>query len=342
MRANISDKLKQKSLHDFSYATIEEAATLLEGVANKTPVVTSRTLNTLINADISIKCENFQRIGAFKFRGAFYTLSKLTEAQKRSGVIAYSSGNHAQAIALAGQILDIPRLIVMPEDAPQVKLDATRNYGAEVVLYDKTKITREELAHQIAVERNLTIVPPYDHPHIIAGQGTAAKEFFDEIGPLDYLLVCCGGGGLLSGSAVACRTLSPDCKVIGVEPAKADDATRTFYSGTLQYVSNPETIADGARTPSLGKYTYPIVMEYVSEMMTVTEREIIEGMRFLWERMKLVVEPTGALATAALLSKAHRFKGARVGVIISGGNVDLASLATFFSLKTRTDPPRFS
>ena len=313
-----------------AYSAIEHAASRLAGIVNKTPILSSRTLNNEVNASAYLKCENFQRIGAFKFRGAYNAMSLLAPSRNQSGVIAYSSGNHAQAVALAGRLLNVPTTIVMPEDAPKVKLAATRGYGAEIVLYDKEKITREELATQIAKDQGLTIIPPYDHPDVIAGQGTVGKEILEQTEALDILLVCCGGGGLLSGSAIATKHLSPSTKVIGVEPANADDATRTFHSGILQSVHNPDTIADGARTPSLGKYTFPIVMEYVDDMITVSEEEILTAMHFVWERMKLVIEPTGALAVAGLIAHAERFEGMRVGVILSGGNVDLTSLGQFF------------
>ncbi|MCA8911749.1 MAG: pyridoxal-phosphate dependent enzyme, partial [Planctomycetes bacterium] len=238
----------------------------------------------------------------------------------------YSSGNHAQAIALAGKLLGIPAVIVMPDDAPAVKLRATRGYGAEVVLYDKHKQTREELGAKLAEERGLTLIPPYDHPHIVAGQGTVALELHEQVPDLDVVLTPCGGGGLLSGCAVATRALRPGCKVIGVEPAAADDATRSFKTGELQTVHNPETVADGARTPSLGQLTFPLIRANVDDMVTVDDAAIIEAMRFIWERMKLVVEPTGAMAYAALHSGALQFSGKRVGVVISGGNVDLDAL----------------
>lgn len=310
---------------------------------HRTPVVASRTLNAVSGAFVFLKCEIFQRTGSFKIRGAFNAISQLRIDQKARGVIAYSSGNHAQATALAGRLLGIPTLIVMPNDAPAVKLNATRAYGAEIVLYDKKTITREELAGRIAAEKRLTLIPPYDHPHIIAGQATAAMELFEDAGALDYLLVCCGGGGLLAGSALAAQVYASACKVIGIEPSRACDATRSFASGLLQRIHNPATIADGARTPYLGRHTFPIIMEYVHDMLTVSEEEIIETMRFLWERLKLVVEPTGALATAGLLAHRDRFAGSRVGAIISGGNVDLASTAQFFSGNdNRSRPPEHS
>lgn len=306
---------------------VRAAGKRLKGHAHLTPVQTSRTVDARCDASVFFKCENFQRVGAFKFRGGFNALSQFTPQQRAAGVLTYSSGNHAQAIALAGKLLEIPAVIVMPDDAPAVKLRATRDYGAEVVLYDKHKQTREELGAAIAAKRGLTLIPPYDHPAIIAGQGTVALELHEQAPGLDVLLAPCGGGGLLSGCAVATGALRPGCLVIGVEPAAADDATRSFRTGELQTVHNPETIADGARTPSLGKLTFPLIQNYVDDMVTVDDDAILAAMRFLWERMKLVVEPTGALAYAALHSGALKFPGRRVGVVISGGNVDLDNLS---------------
>ena len=316
---------------NITIADIVDAHKRLTGVAHKTPVLTSRTIDRLANSQVFFKCENFQRAGAFKFRGAYNALSQLSESQKRRGVLTFSSGNHARAIAISGQLLNIPTTIVMPDDAPSVKLAATRGYGAEVLLYKRAQMTREDLAQQLIKERQLTFIHPYDHPHVIAGQGTAAKELIEEVGELDLLLVCCGGGGLLSGCAIATKALSPGCKVIGVEPERADDATRSFHTKTLHAVHNPDTIADGARTPSLGKITFPLVLEYVDDMMTVSEEAILRTMFFLWERMKIVVEPTGVLAAAALLSGVVKAPDARVGVIISGGNVDLRQVGQLFS-----------
>lgn len=310
-----------------SYADVEASARRLYGVVRKTPVMTSTTVNDLTQSQVFFKCENFQRTGSFKFRGAYSALSQLSEEQKRRGVLTYSSGNHAQAIALAGNLLEVPTTIVMPEDAPAVKLAATRSYGSEVILYDRAQANRQELGEKIAAERGLTIVPPYDKVEVIAGQGTAAKELFEEVGELDVLLVCCGGGGLLSGCAIAAKTLSPQCRVIGAEPARADDATRSFHSKTLQVIHNPDTIADGARTPSLGKLTFPLVLHCVDDMVTVSEEAILRTTFFIWERMKIVVEPTGVLAAAALLEGIVTAPGKRVGVIVSGGNVDIRALA---------------
>jgi threonine dehydratase len=312
-----------------AYSDIVAAAARLAGHANHTPVLTSRSVNERVGARVFFKCENFQRMGAFKFRGAFNALSLLSEAQKKQGVVAFSSGNHAQAVALAGRLLGVPTTIVMPEDAPAVKIAATRGYGAEVVLYDRTTSDREALARGIAEARGLVVIPPYDHPHIVAGQGTAAKELIEEVGAPDYLLVCCGGGGLLSGSALAAAALAPHCKVIGVEPEAGNDATLSFRTGRLHSVHNPATIADGARTSSLGKVTFPLVMRHVHDMLTVSDEELVRSMLYLWERMKMVVEPTGALASAALLEGKLQAPGARIGVIVSGGNVDLKAIASY-------------
>jgi threonine dehydratase len=310
-----------------TFDDVVAAARRLEGVAHRTPVMTSRTVDARVGAEVFFKCEHLQRAGAFKFRGAYNALSLLAPAQRERGVITYSSGNHAQAVALAGQMLGIPTTIVMPQDAPAVKLAATRGYGGQVVTYDKHVVTREALARELAAARGLTVVPPYDHPHVIAGQGTAVKELLDDTGPLDVLFVCCGGGGLLAGSALSADALAPSCRVVGVEPELADDATRSFRTGVLHTVSNPETIADGARTPSLGTLTFPLVRRHVDDMVTVSEVAIVDAMLFVWERLKQLVEPTGALGAAALLDGAIPVAGLRVGVVFSGGNADLRALA---------------
>jgi threonine dehydratase len=269
-------------------------------------------------------------MGAFKFRGAYNAMSRLAPEDRRRGVLAYSSGNHAQAVALAGRELGVRVTIVMPADAPAVKIAATRGYGAEIVLYDKHKEVREEVAERVARERNLPVVPPFDHPHVIAGQGTAAKELIEDAGPLDYLFVPCSGGGLISGCAVAAAQLSPGCRVIGVEPEAGDDATRSFRTKTLQTCHNPDTIADGARTHALGQLTFPLVLRYVSDMATVSDPELVKAMLFFLERMKIVVEPTGALGAAGLFERGLPVAGKRVGVILSGGNVDLKLMAKYF------------
>ena len=306
---------------------VEAAQKRLLGIAHQTPVITSNTFNKLTKSQVFFKCENFQRTGAFKFRGAYNALVQLSAQQKIKGVITYSSGNHGQAIALAGKLLNIHTVVVMPDNAPIVKQTATRGYGAEVILYSPDTTNREELTKSLAVERELTLIPPYDHRHIIAGQGTTALELIQEVGQLDYLLVCCGGGGLISGCAVATKAVLPNCQIIGVEPELADDATRSFYTKTLQTVHNPQTIADGVRTPSLGKITFPLVLRYVDGMVTVSEAGIIRTMFFIWERLKIVVEPTGVIAATALLEGVVKAPGARIGVIISGGNVDLLQVS---------------
>lgn len=316
----------------FDYDDVADAHRVLAGHAHRTPVMTSRQVDARTGCRVYFKCENFQRIGAFKFRGAYNAISRLDAGQRQRGVIAYSSGNHAQAVALAAQLLGTRAVIVMPEDAPQVKLAATRGYGAEVVTYDKHRTVREELAQRIAQERGLALIPPYDHPHVAAGQGTAAKELIEDVGLLDYLFVCVGGGGLISGCAVAAHALSPGCKVIGVEPQAGDDATRSFHTGTLQQCRNPETIADGARTHSLGSVTFPIVLARVHDMVTVSDPQLLAAMLYLWERMKIVVEPTGVLGIAALFEgKVAVPPGARVGVILSGGNVDVRDVCRWLS-----------
>ena len=315
-----------------TYADVAAAAARLEGVAHRTPVATSSQFDALTGAQAFFKCENLQRMGAFKFRGAYNALSTLGPEERKRGVVAFSSGNHAQAVALAGKLLAIPATIVMPADAPAVKVAATRGYGADVVFYDRARgESREEIAKGITRRKGATLVPPFDHPAVIAGQGTAAKELLEDVGPLDLLFVCCGGAGLLSGCAIAAHHLSPGIGMIGVEPAAGDDAARSLKTRTLQRVENPQTIADGALTESLGAITFPLVLRHVRDIITVTDAELVAAMRFLWERMKLVVEPTGALATAGVLSKAIDVRDRRVGIILSGGNVDLKAIASLFA-----------
>ena len=309
-----------------TYDDVAAAHERIKGTARRTPVLSSSTADWLIGAQLYFKCENMQRMGAFKFRGAYNALSQLTPEERKRGVLAFSSGNHAQAVALAGKLLGIKTLIVMPENAPRVKLEATRGYGAEVVTYRKDE-DRETVATRIAKERGMVTIPPFNHPHIIAGQGTAAKELLEEVGPLDMLVVPCGGAGLLSGCAVAARHLSPNCHIVGVEPAAGDDVTQSFRTGKIVTIKVPDTIADGARTTAPGDITFALVKRYVNEMVTVTDEELLPAMFWLWERMKIVVEPTGALGFAAL--KAGKLKPlARIGVVLSGGNVDLRWAAT--------------
>ncbi|MGE0873682.1 MAG: threo-3-hydroxy-L-aspartate ammonia-lyase [Burkholderiales bacterium] len=306
-----------------SYDDVARAHERIAPHAHRTPVMRSSTIDAITGAQVFFKPENLQRMGAFKFRGGINALSQLDDDARRRGVLAYSSGNHAQAVALAGRMLGVRATIVMPANAPRVKLEATRGYGAEVITYDPQSEDREALSARIAAERGLAVIPPYDHPHVVAGQGTAAKELIEDAGALDMLLVPCGGGGLLSGCAIAASALSPGCRTIGVEPVAGDDATRSFHTKTLQRVHNPDTIADGVRTPSLGRVTFPLVLRYVSDMVTVDDAALLRAMFFLWERMKLVVEPTGALPACALLEDRVQARGLRVGVILSGGNVDL-------------------
>ncbi len=307
------------------FELVKAAQKRIKGHAHVTPIMTSRTLNAMTGAQVFLKCENFQRMGAFKFRGAFNAMSQLTEEQKERGVITYSSGNHAQAVALVGRLLRIRTVVVMPNNAPVIKREATEAYGASVVGYDPNETTREEICRDLEKQHGHTLVPPYDHINIVAGQGTAAKELLDAVENLDMLLVPCGGGGLLSGCAVAVKGMNPTCRVVGIEPAVADDAARSFRTGKLHTVKNPPTIADGTRTPSLGKVTFPLVREHVDDMQTVTESAIMDAVKFLLYRMKLVVEPSGALGLAALLSGSVESKG-RVGIILSGGNIDSATM----------------
>jgi threo-3-hydroxy-L-aspartate ammonia-lyase len=307
-----------------TYADVEAAARRLAGQAHRTPVLTSHHVDESLGASLFFKCENLQRMGAFKFRGAYNALSCLDAAARGRGVIAFSSGNHAQAVALAARILGIEATIVMPEDAPTSKLEATRGYGGRVVLYDRYRENRETIARRLAEERGATVIPPFDHPEVIAGQGTAAVELFQEVGRLDSLLVCLGGGGLLAGSALAARALSPGCKVYGVEPAAGNDGQRSFRSGSIVHIDVPKTLADGAQTQALGELTFEIIRREVTDILAVSDAELIECMRIFAERMKLVVEPTGCLSFAGARALGEKLRGERVGVIVSGGNVDAA------------------
>jgi threonine dehydratase len=305
-----------------SFADVEAAAARLHGVAHRTPVMTSRTADELTGAQLFFKCENLQRMGAFKFRGAYNALAQFTPEQKDKGAIAFSSGNHAQAIALSARLLGMPAVIVMPADAPPLKIAATRGYGAEVILYDRYTQDREALGRQLAAERGMTLIPPYDHPHVMAGQGTSALELLQETGPLDLLLVCVGGGGLISGCAIAARHLAPACRLIGVEPEAGNDVQQSLKRGEIVHIDVPKTIADGAQTQHAGNLTFPVIRALVDEVLTVSDTQLVRAMRFFMERMKLVVEPTGCLGAAAALEGVLPVKGKRVGVILSGGNVD--------------------
>ncbi len=310
-----------------TFHDVVAAARRIEGHAHQTPVLRSRTLDQRLGAQVFFKCENFQRMGAFKFRGAFNALARFDVAQRKAGALAFSSGNHAQAIALSARLQGIAAVILMPLDAPQAKVDATRGYGAEVVLFDRFKQDRELLARELARARGMTLIPPFDHPDVIAGQGTAAKELFEQVGELDYLFVCLGGGGLLSGCALAARALSPQCKVIGVEPEAGNDAQQSYRSGAIVRIPTPTTIADGAQTQSLGELTFAIIRRDVDDVRTVSDAQLVDAMTFFAERMKIIVEPTGCLAGAAVMQGDPALAGKRVGVVISGGNVDLKRFA---------------
>ncbi|MHA3572502.1 threo-3-hydroxy-L-aspartate ammonia-lyase [Yersinia enterocolitica] len=311
------------------YDDIVQAHQRITGVALKTPVLTSSTANEQTGAQLFFKCENFQHMGAFKFRGAYNALVKLSPQQQAKGVIAFSSGNHAQAIALSARKLGIRAVIVMPKDSPAIKIAATRGYGGEVVLYDRYLEDREAISNKLAQEQGLTLIPPYDYPDVMAGQGTAAKELFEEVGELDVLLVPLGGGGLLSGCATVAKALYPNCQVIGVEPAAGNDGQQSFRSGKIVKIETPVTIADGAQTPALGHYTFPVIQERVDNILTATDDQLISAMKFFTSRMKIVVEPTGCLGAAVAFGDQLELRGKRVGVIISGGNVDLGRLAHF-------------
>jgi threonine dehydratase len=307
-----------------TYDDVIAAAGRLEGQAHKTPVITSRTVNEMLGAEVFFKCENLQRMGAFKFRGAFNALSRFDARQRAAGVVAFSSGNHAQAIALSAKLLGIPATIIMPNDAPAAKVAATKGYGGSVVLYDRYTEDREKIGRDLAQQRGMTLIPPYDHPDVIAGQGTAAKELFEEVGALDAFFVPLGGGGLLAGSALAARALSPQCKVYGVEPEAGNDGQQSFRSGAIVHIDTPKTIADGAQTQHLGNYTFPIIQREVADVLTATDAQLIECMGFAASRMKLVIEPTGCLGFAAAWKIAPQLQGKRIGVLISGGNVDIS------------------
>ena len=311
-----------------SYDDVVAAAGRIQGHAHRTPVLTSTIVNDALGAQVFFKCENLQRMGAFKFRGAFNALSRFTPAQRKAGVVAFSSGNHAQAIALSARLLDVPATIVMPHDAPAAKVEATKGYGGNVVIYDRYKEDREQIGRDLAARHGLTLIPPYDHPDVLAGQGTAAKELFEEVGALDAFFVPLGGGGLLSGSALTTRALSPGCRLFGVEPEAGNDGQRSFRSGRIVHIDTPKTIADGAQTQHLGEVTFPIIQRDVDDILTATDAELVDCMGFLATRMKIFVEPTGCLGFAAARQRAADFQGKRIGVLISGGNVDLARFAS--------------
>jgi threonine dehydratase len=310
-----------------TYADVVAAAARLDGFAHRTPVLRSRFADALLGAEVVFKCENLQRSGAFKFRGAYSALSRFTDAQRRAGVVAFSSGNHAQAIALAAQLLGMPATIVMPHDSPAIKLAATRGYGAEVVSYDRFTEDREAIGRRLAGDRGMTLIPPFDHPDVIAGQGTATKELLEEVGTLDYLFAPMGGGGLISGAALAARALAPHCQIYAVEPEAGNDGQQSFRSGSIVHIATPRTIADGAQTQHLGELTFAIVRRELADVLTASDAQLVEAMRWFAERMKIVVEPTGCLGFAAARHAGLPIRGKRVGVILSGGNIDVARYA---------------
>ena len=310
-----------------TFADVQAAAQRLQGVAHRTPVLHSSTLNKLTGAEFFFKCENFQRMGAFKFRGGYNALAQFSPEQHQRSVLAFSSGNHAQAIALSARILGMPAVIVMPQDAPAAKLDATRGYGAEVITYDRFTEDREAISNRIAQERGMTLIPPYNHRDVIAGQGTSALELLTDVPNLDYLFVCLGGGGLLSGCLLAAKAMAPQCKVYGVEPEAGNDAQQSLRQGHIVKIDTPKTIADGAQTQALGDITYAIIQRDVTDIVTASDAQLVDCMRFYAERMKMVVEPTGALSLAGARFGGLDLQGARVGVLISGGNVDLGRYA---------------
>ncbi|MEE7492883.1 threo-3-hydroxy-L-aspartate ammonia-lyase [Methylobacterium oryzae] len=310
-----------------TYADVARAAERIAGAAHRTPVLTSRTADAMTGAKLFFKAENLQRAGAFKFRGAYNAISALPEAERARGVITFSSGNHAQAVALACRLLGAPATIIMPEDAPAAKIEGSRGYGAEVILYDRYSQDREALGRSIAGPRGLTLIPPFNHPDVIAGQGTLAQELIETVGDLDVLVACLGGGGQLAGCALAAADLSPGCRVIGVEPEAGNDGQRSFREGQVVTIPVPRTIADGAQSTALGDLTFAIIRRHVADIVTVSDAQLVETMRFFASRMKIVVEPTGCLAAAAVLNGLVNVRGKRVGVVISGGNVDLATFA---------------
>lgn len=314
-----------------TYPRVEAAARRLQNVAERTPVMTSRTADAAADAKLFFKCENLQRAGAFKIRGAYNAIAALEPEERRRGVVAFSSGNHAQAVALAGRLQGITTAIVMPSDAPEAKVQATRGYGGEITFYDRYRENRDEIAARLARERGASLIPPYDHPEVIAGQGTAGKELFEEVGSLDALFVCLGGGGLLSGCALAAQALSPSCRIIGVEPEAGNDGQQSFRTGQIVRIPPPRSIADGALTTHLGEFTFPIIRSLVRDIVTVSDAQLVETMRFFAERMKLLVEPTGCLAAAAVLSRRFHQPGERIGVLVSGGNIDLQRFAELVS-----------
>ena len=318
-------------------ADIQAAAARLKGVAHRTPVVSSRTLDELLGMQVLMKAENLQRMGAFKFRGGYNSVNVLSDEEHSRGVVAFSSGNHAQAVALAARLHGCAATIVMPQDAPALKLAATRGYGAEVIVYDRYKEDRAEIAARLTRERGASLIPPYDHLPVMAGQGTAALELIEDAGPLDALIVCAGGGGFLSGCAVAAKHLLPGIAVFGAEPERGNDMQQPLRSGKLVHIDVPRTICDGQQTQSPGRHPFEVIQALVSDVLTVPDPVVVEAMRFVFERLKLVLEPSGACALAALMQHRERFRGQRVGVTLSGGNMGIDRFVALVTGAERVD-----
>jgi len=315
------------------FADIRAAAVRINGVAHRTPILTSRTLDAMLGCEVFLKAENFQRMGAFKFRGGYNAINALTDAERARGVFAFSSGNHAQAVALAARLHNCKATILMPADAPQMKLDATRGYGAEVITYDRYRQDRSALAKQLSEERNAVLIPPYDYLPVMAGQGTCALEIAEEVANLDALIVCTGGGGFLSGCAVAAKAVQPAIKVYGAEPEAGNDVQRSLRSGQIVSIDVPKTICDGQQTQAVGNYPWEVIRTMVSDVLTAADATVIDAMRFAFERMKLVLEPSGACALAALMANRTSFAGQRVAVTLSGGNIDFGRFSALMQTR---------
>ena len=319
------------------FADIQLAAARIKGVAHRTPVLTSRTLDALLGVQVLMKAENLQRMGAFKFRGGYNAVNALSDAQRARGVVAFSSGNHAQAVALAAQLHGCRATIVMPTDAPALKLAATRGYGAEVVLYDRYTEDRAAIANALVAQRGASLIPPFDDLRVMAGQGTAALELIEDAGPLDALIVCAGGGGFLSGCAVAAKHLLPDIRVYGAEPERGNDLQQSLRSGRIVSIEVPRTICDGQQTQSVGHHPFEVIQALVTDVLTAPDPAVVEAMRFAFERLKIVLEPSGACALATLMLHRAQFAGQRVGVTLSGGNIGLDRFAALVSGAERVD-----
>jgi len=319
------------------FRDVEAAAERLRGVAHRTPVLTSRTLDELLGAQAFLKAENFQRMGAFKFRGGYNAVNSLSDAERARGVVAFSSGNHAQAVALAARLHGCHATIVMPHDAPALKLEATRGYGAEVVVYDRYREDRAAIAARLVQERGAALIPPFDDLRVMAGQGTAALELVQDVGGLDALIVCAGGGGFLSGCAVAARHLLPGIRVYGAEPERGDDMRRSLHEGRIVKIDVPRTICDGQQTQAVGEHPFEVIRALVTDVLAVPDRVVVEAMRFALERLKVVLEPSGACALAALMHHRGQFRGQRVGVTLSGGNIGIDRFVALVSGAERVD-----